>query len=91
MHIWTHCATFGALDRTKPLENGGRTARVSEYASSRPLLGRIIENTEIPMSTGTASVNDAFRNTFVIKTVNLFSRNLVLQQRRADMNTIGNP
>ena len=90
MHIWTHCATFGALDRTKPLENGGRTTRVSEYASSRPFLGRVIENTKITMSTGTAGVNDAFRNTFVIKMVNLFSRNLVLQQRWTGMYTIGN-
>jgi hypothetical protein len=88
-HGGTYRAALRSLHGAEPYEDGSGTLRVSQYPRRRPPLGTVVKNPEVTVSTYTPRVDDTLRDTLVVKAVDLFPSNLVLEQRSTWSVTIG--
>ena len=73
-------ATSSALNGRKANENGCGPRRVSEDGGESVFGCSVIEDMEASVSSGTASVDDALRDTLVVESVDLFHRDLILEK-----------
>ena len=80
----TYCTSSGALNSTKPYEDGSSARGVGEYLCTCVLANARVERLEVSKSTRTASMNYALRNTFMIKAMDLLSSYLILKKHRTD-------
>jgi len=78
------CATSATLDGREANKGWGGAGSVGQDPSGGHIL-KTLEELELAMGTSASSMYNTFRDTLVVESMNAFSRDLVLEQRRADL------
>lgn len=81
-------ASTRALNSAKADEERCCSRRVCQNRGKSILGGTIVKNFEVSMSASATCMNNALRNTLMIKSMYLFSCNVILQERRTCFGTI---
>ena len=79
-----HSASTGALNSAESDKNRGRPRRIRQNRCMGVLGSTIVEDFEVSMCSRTARVNNPLRNTFVIKSMDFLSCELILEERRTN-------